>query len=121
MQLRETLFALVLLCSFAHAKAAPPILGPDCGAGATITASSTKDAGEIIIGAGSSGCTVAVSWPVKPACSAMVERTTDPTSQVYPYPLGTIATTTGFYISDASGSMSTMQAGYVVSYMCMRP
>lgn len=114
--LRITLAIVVsLFCSLANA--APPILGADCGIGATITGS--KNAGKVIIGDNSDGCTLYFSWPKTPSCSATLESTLDPGGSVYPHALGTITTNTTLFISDSAGYVPSLQSGYVIAYLCV--
>ena len=71
------LFAiLVVFCSIV--KAAPPVLGPDCGTGATVVGDKTGDkyaAGKVTIGANPDGnvCTLSMTWARVPSCSAVIE------------------------------------------------
>lgn len=96
----------------AHAHAAPPTLGLDCGVGATIQGS--KNAGHITTGVGVTTCTLsfAGSWPKTPSCSAM----NDTTNGGGPVPIGARATTTTLFIQ---GGDYWIGDGDVISYLCV--
>lgn len=111
--------ALLFICSIA--KAATPIPGPDCGAGATIVG--TENAGKITLGTGGNNeqCTLTgFSWPGNkvPSCAANLEVALfDPT--VRPDGYYTISTATTLIIGVSTHTTGNMEYGYVVSYLCV--
>lgn len=114
--------ALFLFSTFAFA--APPTLGPDCGAGATIEVTSSRDAGKLVLGAGTfgyyDGCTLTFSWPggKAPSCFAMLEQSAIP-GEVDPGPYSTVTTGTTLFISNVSTHTAAMQPGFKIAYGCI--
>ena len=112
--MRVLLLASVLVFSSAFAKAAPPVLGADCGAGASIVGS--KDAGKVTIGVDpdQNTCTLTgFNWPKVPSCSATLE------GPVTAQPYGTISTTNRLTLVYPPFAYDDMRPGNVISYLCV--
>ncbi len=104
------LAAMVLLLWSAESFAGTPTLGPDCGAGASITGSDS--AGKVTLGTSPSSCTLTfgVPYPNAPAC----EATNETNGGGYSLAVGTKTTVSTL---DLNSSMS-WSAGDVISYLC---
>ena len=116
---KALLFIMLMISSLAFA--APPMLGPDCGVGATVAGS--KNAGKVTIGSSQdqNTCTLTgVSWPKPPSCSAVLESGTDMYGfPIVPQPYGTVSTTTSLVLVYPQSASDDMQRGYVISYLCV--
>lgn len=120
--LNSVLFiALILISAMGQAKAAPPVLGPDCGVGATIAGS--KNAGKVNLGDPSPdseivSCTLIFSWPKAPACVAQLEAMTAYMSRGQG-PLGAETTATTLTIRPSNGALPFIMQNDVISYLCV--
>lgn len=119
----KTLLFVVLafVCSISVAKAAPPTLGADCGAGATIVGS--KEAGKVTLGFDpDDNCTLTFSWPGNkvPSCAANLEDdlfVSNPNVNA-PASLPTVTTATTLKLALHQLNFSAQQ-GFVASYLCV--
>src|SRR5438093_8439501 len=107
------LTAAILLLWSGTSSAAPPTLGADCGAGASIMGSDSAGKVEIGTGGYGSACTLTFTseWANAPACTAVNETNGGANST----PIGTMTTRTTVVI----GGGLPWVAGDVVSYICV--
>lgn len=108
-----------LLCSVG--QAAPPLLGADCGAGATVIGDKTGDkyaAGKVTMGVGSTGtCTLTFvgGWSKVPSCSAMSEES----DAAFEGPVGTLTTASTLLLDGRGSKVVSIWDGDIVSYLCV--
>ncbi len=93
--------------------AAPPTMGANCGAAASIVG--TDSAGKVKLGTGvASTCTLTFALPSlnAPAWTAMSETGR-------PAPVGTKSTTTTLVLDGRASGTASLEEGGVVSYLCV--